>query len=258
MAVTMSFGWNPWHGCEKISAGCANCYVYRMDTRHGRDPRSVCKTGEFDLPVRKNRNGEYKIAPGTLVFTRFTSDFLLDKADDWRDDAWRCIKERSDLNFLFVTKRIDRLEKCVPDDWGQGYTNVEICCTVENQDRADYRLPIFLAAPIARKSIICEPLLERIDIGEYLCEEIRQVVVGGESGDGARPCDFEWVKDIRRQCVEKNVSFHFKQTGANFIKEGRQYRIERRFQHTQARKAGIEFAAKKPKNFYKSGIDMWN
>ena len=256
--MTMSFGWNPWHGCEKISAGCANCYVYRMDARHGRDPRSVCKTGEFDLPVRKNRNGEYKIAPGTLVFTCFTSDFLLDKADDWRDDAWRYIKERSDLNFLFVTKRIDRLEKCVPDDWGQGYTNVEICCTVENQDRADYRLPIFLAAPIARKSIICEPLLERIDIGEYLCEEIRQVVVGGESGDGARPCDFEWVKDIRRQCVEKNVNFHFKQTGANFIKEGRQYRIERRFQHTQACKAGIEFAAKKPKNFYKSGIDMWN
>ena len=116
-----------------------------------------------------------------------------------------------------------------------------IGCTVENQDRADFRLPIFRALPIKHKSIIIAPLLEKIDISAYIDESIEEVSVGGESGYNARPCNYDWILDIRRQCVEKNVPFRFHQTGANFIKDGKIYRIKRAFQRSQARKANINF-----------------
>ena len=94
----------------------------------------------------------------------FTSDFLIDEADKWRDEAWDMIRERFDLNFLFITKRINRLADVVPDDWGDGYDNVAIGCTCENQEMADKRLPVFLSFPIAERYIICEPLLGPIDL----------------------------------------------------------------------------------------------
>ena len=235
--------WNPWHGCTKISPGCKYCYVYRQDERYGSTTASsTCrKTKAFDLPVRKNRDGSYKIPPGKVVFTCFTSDFLLKDADAWRAECWKMIRQRSDCWFYFFTKRIDRLERCLPPDWGNGYENVLIGCTVENQDRADYRLPIFLSLPVRHRSIIAAPLLERIDLSAYLSSNIEEVSVSGESGMQARPCDYDWILDIRRQCVEKNVPFCFHQTGAHFIKDGRMYTIERKFQISQARKAGIDF-----------------
>ena len=141
-----------------------------------------------------------------------------------------------------ITKRIDRLHISLPDDWGDGYGHVTICCTIENQNRADYRLPIYKAAPIKHKILILEPLLERIDLRPYgIGSWVEQVVVGGESGYEARPCHYEWVMEIRNLCVENNVSFWFKQTGAKFVKDGRLYHIARGLQHSQARKAGINF-----------------
>lgn len=148
--------------------------------------------------------------------------------------------QRSDLHFMMITKRIDRLADCLPDDWGDGYENVTICCTVENQVCADYRLPIYRNAPIKHKIIICEPLLEKIDLSIYsIGGWVEQVVAGGESGYEARPCDFDWVMELRRICMENKVEFWFKQTGSKFIKEGKMYSIKRQFQHSQARKAGI-------------------
>ena len=232
--------WNPWHGCTKISAGCMNCYVYRGDARYGRENSCVPrKNSEFDLPLRKKRNGSYVIAPGETVYTCFTSDFLLDAADQWRMEAWDMMRERSDLRFIFLTKRIDRFEGCLPADWGDGWDNVAVGCTVENQDRADFRLPIFLEAPIKHKYIICEPLLEHIELSKYLGGWIEGLIAGGESGELARICDYQWILDLRRQCDEKGVPFRFKQTGAKFRKDGRVYRIKRSLQHSQARKAGI-------------------
>ena len=149
---------------------------------------------------------------------------------------------RSDVRFMIITKRIDRFMKTIPADWGDGYDNVTICCTIENQDRADYRLPIYKTAPIKHKILICEPLLERIDLRPYnIGSWVEQVVVGGESGYDARPCDFDWVMELHGVCVENNVSFWFKQTGAKFIKDGKLYPIKRQLQHSQARKAGINF-----------------
>ena len=232
--------WNPWHGCHKLSAGCKHCYVFRGDLKRGIDSNVVTQTKNFDLPVQKKRNGEYKTPSGAMVYTCFTSDFLLENADLWRREAWEMMRIRSDVRFMFITKRIDRLMQCLPDDWGDGYDNVTICCTIENQDRADYRVPIYKTLPVKHKIIICEPLLERIDLRSYnIGSWIEQVVAGGESGYEARICNFDWVMELQALCAVQNVSFWFKQTGAKFIKEGRLFRIKRQLQHSQARKAGI-------------------
>lgn len=235
--------WNLWHGCHKLSAGCKHCYVYRGDSKRGIDSSIITKTKNFDLPIqKKKRSGDYKIPAGTLIYTCFTSDFFLEDADEWRAEAWEMIRLRSDLNFMMITKRIDRFHRCIPDDWGDGYENVTICCTIENQDRADYRIPIYKDAPIKHKIIICEPLLDRIDLSPYdIGSWAEQVVAGGESGYEARECNFDWVMELHNLCEDQNVSFWFKQTGTNFIKDGQPYQIQRRLQHSQARKAGINF-----------------
>lgn len=236
----MNSMWNLWHGCHKVSEGCLHCYVYRRDSRYDIDSSQVRKTKSFNLPVARKRDGTYKVPPHTTLWTCFTSDFFISEADQWRDEAWAMIHARPDVNFILITKRIDRVAECLPDDWGDGYDNVTLYCTVENQKRADMRLPVFKQLPFKHKCIICEPLLESISLSQWLGEWVEQVTVGGESGSEARPCDFEWVKQIRADCVAKNVPFFFKQTGANFIKDGKTYKIPRKLQSSQARKAAID------------------
>ncbi|MGN0554570.1 MAG: DUF5131 family protein, partial [Candidatus Fimenecus sp.] len=87
-----SVTWNLWHGCQKISTGCKHCYVYRTDAKYDRDSRAVYKTQNFNLPLKKDRKGNYKIPAGTLVYTCFTSDFLLEDADAWREKAREMMK----------------------------------------------------------------------------------------------------------------------------------------------------------------------
>lgn len=212
----MQDGWNPWHGCRKLSEGCANCYVYRIDAAHDRDPATPHRTGDFGLPVRRTRSGEYRVPSGAALWTCFSSDFFLEDADEWRHEAWAMIAARPDVTFTFFTKRIARFSAVIPDDWGSGYPNVRIGCTCENQRRADERLPIFLAAPIAHRIIVCEPLLEPIDLTPYLNARIEAVLAGGESGPHARLCDYSWVLGIRDACAAAGVSFSFHQTGATF------------------------------------------
>ena len=232
--------WNPWHGCHKISEGCQNCYVYRTDSRYGKDSGKVEKTSNFDMPLNRDRSGEWKLQnDGFAVATCLTSDFFIDEADQWRSDIWQIIKRRRDLDFFIITKRIHRFYERLPEDWGNGYDNVIIGCTCECQRTADFRLPIFLEAPIKHKVIICAPLIEEINLSEYLNERIEQVSAGGESGENARICKYEWILSIREQCIEKNVDFHFHQTGAKLMKDGVLYRIPRKYQHLQAKKARI-------------------
>ena len=237
--------WNLWHGCHKWSEGCRHCYVYRTDGKYGKDSSVVTKTEKFGLPLQKKKNGEYKIPSGNLVYTCFTSDFLIEDVDEWRAEAWEMMRIRQDLHFMFITKRIDRLQQCLPPDWGDGYDNVTICCTMENQDRVDYRLPIYKETPIKHKIIICEPLLSQIDFRGELEGWVEQVVAGGESGKEARVCNYDWVLDIRRQCVEAHVGFWFKQTGSYLLKDGHEYKVARQFQHSQARKAELNYTPEK-------------
>ncbi len=236
----MEYIWNPWHGCHKFSAGCMNCYVYRRDLAVGRDPTVVYRTNSFALPLKMKKSGSPVLEGGADVYTCLTSDFFLEEADDWRDEVWNIIRRRKDLFFIIITKRIHRASECLPADWGKGYPNVMIGCTVENQLQADKRLPVFQALPCLRKFIVCEPLLEEIDLSEYLNPSFEYLICGGESGPGARECRYEWVLSLREQCLEAYVPFHFKQTGARFVKDGKRYAIPRRQQKAQAKKANID------------------
>ena len=101
---------------------------------------------------------------------------------------------------------------------------------------------MLVASIIKHKIIICEPLLEKVDLSSYsIGSWVEQVVAGGESGKEARICDYEWIMELRNLCVENNVSFWFKQTGAKFVKDGRLYTIKRQLQHAQARKSGLNY-----------------
>ena len=247
----MEVTWNPWHGCTKYSEGCRNCYVYRQDEMFGRDSTICKKTNDFNLPIKKDRRGNYKIPSGSLIMTCFSSDFLLGDADSWRDECLEMMKTRSDCMFYFFTKRIERLNFSLPD-------NVIVGCTCENQKMADYRLPIFKKLIIKYKTIILAPMLEKMDISKYLGSDIYEVNVSGESGSSQqiraqqiraqqiRALNYDWVLDIRNQCIKANVNFGFHQTGARFIKDGKEYFIERKYQLSQARKADIDFTCKMP------------
>ena len=230
--------WNPWRGCHRSSEGCKYCYIHKGDAKRGMDTNNIVKSKNFDAPIAKNKNGEYKMKSGKLVYVCFSTDFLLEDADDWRDECWKMMKERSDLHFLFLTKRIERFETCMPDDWGEGYDNVTIGCTIENQDRAEQRLSIFSKLPIKHRNIICQPLIEKIDIEKYL-DDVELVVVGGESDRNARILDYNWVLDIREQCIRKEVPFEFRQCGTHFLKDGKEYTIPTKQLMSQARKANI-------------------
>ena len=235
----MEIIWNPWHGCHKKSEGCLNCYMFRIDARHERDSSIVEKTGNFYLPVKRDRKKEYKIKSGTMVFLCFTSDFFVEEADIWREEAWKMIKERQDCRFLFFTKRPERFYIGLPSDWEDGYENVIMGVSCENQKRAEERLDILTKLPLKHKIISVAPMLERIEIERYLSKGIEQVICDGESGEQAREIHYDWVLDLREQCIKNKVDFWFRQTGANFIKGGKRYKIPKNKQIEQAKKAGI-------------------
>ncbi len=236
----MSVTWNPWHGCRRVSEGCRNCYVYRIDGEHGKSGGEIRLNADFLLPLREGKQG-WKVEPGETVYTCFSSDFLLEEADPWRADAWRMMRIRQDLHFVFFTKRIERLGGLLPSDWGEGYDNVTVGCTCENQEMADRRLPVFLELPLRRRAVVCEPLLGAIDLGPYLnSRRITEVLAGGESGEGARVCDFEWVIALRNACAAHGVRFSYHQTGALLRRDGRIYHIPRASQHDQAKRAGLD------------------
>ncbi|PWJ50372.1 DUF5131 family protein [Faecalicatena contorta] len=232
--------WNPWRGCRRYSDGCKYCYIHKGDSKRGIDTWNIVKTDNFYAPIMKNKSGAYKIKPGQVVYLCFSTDFLIEEADEWRSECWEMIRERSDLHFIFLTKRIERFKDCMPDDWNDGYDNVTVGCTVENQDRADYRLSIFRELPIKHKNIICQPMIEGINLESYL-DNIELVVVGGESDKNARLLDYNWVLNIREQCISNNVHFEFRQCGTHFMKDGKTYTLNVRDLCSQARKANLNF-----------------
>ena len=218
--------WNPWHGCKKISEGCQHCYMYFLDSKRGMDGRKVFRTQSgFTYPLKRDRDGRLKIKSGELIRVCMSSDFFLDEADVWRDEAWQIIKARSDVKFFLLTKRPERVRECLPKDWGDGWDNVIVGCTVENQKRADERLRIFAKLPIKHKNIICQPMISAIDLENYL-DGVELVVAGGESDRYARPMYYDWVLSLREQCIRQNVPFEFRQCGTHFIKDGKQYILQ--------------------------------
>lgn len=232
--------WSPWRGCKKCSDGCKYCYIHKGDAKRGIDTAVITKNDDkFYAPIAKKKNGEYKIKSGSLVYVCFSSDFFVEEADGMREECWTMIKQRPDLTFLFLTKRILRFYDCVPKDWGDGYDNVIIGCTVCTSAEVDTKLAYFSRLPIKHKDVILQPLIEEVDIENYL-SGVELVVVGGESDKNARPLDYDWVIKIREQCVRQKVNFEFRQCGTHFIKQGKSYTLQTRELFSQARKANID------------------
>lgn len=165
---------------------------------------------------------------------------------EWRAEAWEMMHIRSDVVFLLLTKRPERIHKCLPESWGEGWDNIFLNVTCENQSRADERIPVLLDLPFKHKGLHCAPLLGPLSVGKYLdTGQIEQVACGGENYGGTRPCDFEWVKSLREECVSRNITFCFMETGTVFIKDGKEYRIKsKQLQNEQAFRSGMTYQGK--------------
>lgn len=239
--------WNPWHGCKKCSEGCQNCYMYFLDEQRGKSGADIYKTkAGFRYPLSKDRRGRYKIESGEQLRVCMTSDFFLEEADLWRDEAWRIMRQRPDVVFFLLTKRPERVAQCLPYDWGDGWENVFFNVSCENRQRADERIPILLSLPFKHKGVMCAPFIGAVSLKEYLPSgQIEQVICDGENYAGARPCHYEWVKQLSDECREYDVTFAFVGTGRRFVKDGRMYRIESsELQASQAYKSGLSYQGK--------------
>ncbi len=233
--------WNPWHGCKKVSEGCRNCYMYFLDRQRDKDGGQIYRTQSFNYPLQRNRAGSYKVRSGERIRVCMTSDFFLPDADRWRPEAWDIIRQRPDVVFFLLTKRPERVASSLPPDWGEGWENVWINVSCENQRNADERLPLLLKLPFRHKGFMAAPFIGPLDVDRYLATgQIEQVIAGGENYDGSRPCDFDWVISLSDQCKRHNVRFCFIETGTNFIKDGRAYHLpDKGIQAEMALKANV-------------------
>ena len=221
--------WNPWHGCTKCSEGCRNCYMYALDEmREVKKPSNEChKTGNFKYPLSKYRaTGKYKIESGERIRVNMTSDTFLEDADGFRDEFWQIIRKRSDVIFWLLTKRPERILDHLPNNWGDGYDNVSMNITCENQEMFDKRIDYLLSVPAKHKGLCLAPLLSDIDI-EYALKsgQIEEVAVGGENYNNPRPCCYEWVKHIADICAKYRINFCWYETGTNLYVNNQPYFI---------------------------------
>ena len=237
--------WNPWHGCRKFSEGCDHCYMFYQDSQRDRSGGDIYKVKtNFNLPLKKDRQGNYKIKSGESLRVCMTSDFFLEEADPWRDEVWDMIRQRSDVHFFLLTKRAHRIRECLPWDWLGGWEHVSLNVTAENQRRADERLPILLDIPAKHKGVMVAPFLGPVDLAPYLATgQLEHVIADGENYEGARPLHYEWVKQLYDQCRQYQVPFTFFGTGDRFVKDGREYRICKAYQHVQALRSGLQYPA---------------
>ncbi len=216
--IDKAISWNPWHGCKKVSLGCKNCFVYKMDKRYGRDTTKIEK-GKTTYELK-----DKYVPKGSLIKLCFSSDFFIEEADEWRDGCWDFIRRRNDCTFVLTTKRPERINDCVPSDWGDGWEHVHISISIENQEMADKRLKAFLNAKVKHREVFCSPLIGPISLGKYLDTGlIKCVNVGGEMAPtkDVRPIKYEWVKNLYLEAKKRNIEFYFHQSGSMFIKDGK-------------------------------------
>lgn len=215
--------WNVGVGCKKVSPACKHCYMMRDEAKKHRDPTVFRRTTTvFDLPVKRDRAGHWKIPDGSLVFTSSLTDFFLEDVDAIRPEAWEIIRRRPGLLFLILTKRPERLASQLPPDWGDGtrYFNVALGVSVESADYR-WRAELLRDTPAVQRFISAEPLLGPLDVEDLLrpygSDEpgIDWIIAGGESGwaETIRPTHPAWVRSLRDQAARRRALFHFKQWG---------------------------------------------
>ncbi|GAV24225.1 hypothetical protein ciss_01580 [Carboxydothermus islandicus] len=201
--------WNPVTGCTKISAGCQNCYAERL----------ACRLKIIGIP--RYRNGfkvtvhedvlDYplKWKKPRMIFVNSMSDLFHEEVpEEFIIRVFNVMNLATHHTFQVLTKRPERALKIAGRlKWTE---NIWFGVTVENFQAKD-RIKILQEIPAKIRFLSCEPLLE--PLYELNLSGIHWVIVGGESGPGARPIEADWVRDILRQCQKQNVPFFFKQWG---------------------------------------------
>ena len=210
--------WNPVTGCTKISAGCLNCYAERMAKRLQAMGQANYANG-FEVTLHPHVL-EYplKLRKPQVIFVNSMSDlFHEDVPLEFIQQVFDVIERAKQHTFQILTKRAERLEELSPLlDWPG---NLWMGVTVENQN-CSFRIDHLRRVPAAIRFLSMEPLLSSVE--DMNLENIDWVIVGGESGPGARPIEKDWVRDILRQCQTANIPFFFKQWGGvNKKKNGR-------------------------------------
>jgi len=269
MGENSSIGWthhtfNPWWGCTKVSPGCDHCYAETFDRRvHGvgkghwgpSSPRRVFGENHWAEPLKWQKRAEV-LGVRERVFCASMAD-VFDDFDGHlsveRNKLWLLIKATPNLDWLLLTKRPHNICRMLPKDWGQGYPNVWLGTTVEDQHWADIRVPVLLDVPARVRFLSVEPMIGPVDLGFFLprlvhingslkTEKDKQAlraiihaaarkhgptidwaICGGESGGGARPFDLQWADDLRLQCRDAGVAFFMKQLGAKPVHAGAPY-----------------------------------
>lgn len=232
---------NPWIGCTKVSPGCDHCYAAAWDARWGNGwgphQRRRTSAANWRKPLAWDRDAAEAGIRARVFCASLADVFDNDGAitSGWRGDLWHLIHRTPNLDWLLLTKRPQNLARYLcPDEygdlpiWGYGWPNVWLGTTVENQTEADRRIPHLLATPAAVRFVSAEPLLGPVDLERAWLERsdgifpmgaasnlfgLDWVIVGGESGPGARPMHEGWARSLRDQCQAAGVAFFMKQMG---------------------------------------------
>lgn len=211
--------WNPVTGCTKVSPGCQNCYAERMAKRLKAMGQPNYQNG-FTVTYHPNMlSTPLKWRKPRLVFVNSMSDlFHADVPDSFIQQVFTTMSQASQHTFQVLTKRAERLAAMAPHlPWPN---NVWAGVTVENA-ACVHRISCLNTVPAHIRFLSLEPLLGPIPGINLNC--IHWVIVGGESGPGARRMDPAWVRDIRDQCIAASVPFFFKQwSGVHPKKLGRE------------------------------------
>jgi len=246
---------NPWWGCTRVSPECEHCYAETFAKRTGHAVWGVLSERRFfadkhwNEPVKWNAAAE-KAGERRRVFCASMSDVFEDRDDllEARARLAVLVGATPHLDWLLLTKRPqharrlwtiacgDGLHKgCVCGQHGRSELcgdistatgvwagNIWLGTTAGDQKRADERIPHLLATPAQVRFLSCEPLLERVDLSRWIgyhpvheAVGIDLVIVGGESGPGARRLDINWIREIVELCHRKSVACFVKQMGSN-------------------------------------------
>lgn len=232
---------NPWIGCTKVSPGCAHCYAETLNKRMGwtqwgdAGERFRTSAHNWNEPRRWNREAA-KTGQRARVFCASLADWLDYKAPTaWRVELLALIEETPHLDWLLLTKRPESWNARMHEAMGAGSKlahawlngteprNVWIGTSIEDQQRAEERMPEIAEIPARVKFLSVEPLLGPLDLSYWLTAsivpQVQWVIVGGESGPGAREMKPEWVRALRDECAMSGVAFFFKQWGGVRKKE---------------------------------------
>lgn len=236
--VLPGFSFNPWIGCSAISPGCAHCYAEalarRLRVKFGPgEVRRPAGDKYWEGPIKWNTQAA-KAGIRRKVFCASMADvFDNEGLAAEREWLWELIEETPNLDWLLLTKRIGNVMGMIPERWlKQLPTHVWIGVTIVNQEEADRDIPKMLRIPAAVRFLSCEPLLGPISfVGRWVnhrnpamhenwLEALSWVIVGGESGHGARAMHPDWVRSLRDQCVAVGTPFFMKQMGGTRNKRG--------------------------------------